>query len=349
MNKDNLVILSNEKIYDNSGYFCDNIDIKNLSEKLNYHFNVYLIGRKSNQKRFHKINIKQIKTHASIFSIFFRLKELMINRDSKYLIVSLSPFTFLALILLKIFNKKVFIYFRSDGFLEYKKIIGILGPIIYGVMFYISTKLSLLISCSKNILRGKKGYVILPSQLDASWHQNHKVPSLSKIKLIYVGRIKKEKGIFSLLSLIKEQSKINLTIVGAGEENTKIISKPNVNVLKIITNKSDLINLYDNNNITILPSYTEGYPMVILESLSRLRPVIVFKDIEHVVENRKGIFVSNRDYSSLNEKINYIMNNYNSIQESMKLNKLPDNESFINKLKEILNKKKFEINDGYII
>ena len=43
------------------------------------------------------------------------------------------------------------------------------------------------------------------------------------------------------------------------------------------------------------------------------------------------------------------MNNYNSIQESMKLNKLPDNESFINKLKEILNKKKFEINDGYII
>ena len=349
MNKDNLVILSNEKIYDKSSYFCDNIDIKNLSEKLNDHFNVYLIGRKSNQKRFHKINIKHIKTHTSIFSTFFRLKELMINRDSKYLIVSLSPFTFLALILLKIFNKKVFIYFRSDGFLEYKKIIGILGPIIYGFMFYISTKLSLLISCRKNILRGKKGYVILPSQLDASWHQNHKVPSLSKIKLIYVGRIKKEKGIFSLLSLIKEQSKINLTIVGAGEEDTEIISEPNVNVLKIITNKQDLINLYDNNNITVLPSYTEGYPMVILESLSRLRPVIVFKDIEHVVENRKGIFVSNRDYSSLNEKINYIMNNYNSIQESMKLNKLPDNESFIKKLKDILNKKKFEINNGYII
>tara|TARA_B100001121_G_scaffold294266_1_gene297583 strand:- start:1510 stop:2160 length:651 start_codon:yes stop_codon:yes gene_type:complete len=216
-------------------------------------------------------------------------------------------------------------------------------------MFYISTKLSLLISCRKNILRGKKGYVILPSQLDASWHQNHKVPSLSKIKLIYVGRIKKEKGIFSLLSLIKEQSKINLTIVGAGEEDTEIISEPNVNVLKIITNKQDLINLYDDNNITVLPSYTEGYPMVILESLSRLRPVIVFKDIEHVVENRKGIFVSNRDYSSLSEKINYIMNNYNAIQENMKSNKLPDNESFINQLKEILNKKKFEINNGHII
>ena len=164
--------------------------------------------------------------------------------------------------------------------------------------------------------------------------------------MIYVGRIKKEKGIFSLLSLIKAQSKINLTIVGASEEDAKIISEPNVNVLKIVTDKKELINLYDNNNITILPSYTEGYPMVILESLSRLRPVIVFKEIDHVVENRKGIFVSDRDYQSLNEKINYIINNYNSIQESMKSNKLPDNESFINQLKEILSKKKFEINNS---
>ena len=174
------------------------------------------------------------------------------------------------------------------------------------------------------------------SQLDSIWYQNHVVPTTSEIKLIYVGRIKKEKGIFSLLNLIKDQTKINLTIVGASEEDTKIINQSNVKILKIIKDKKELINLYDENNITILPSYTEGFPMVILESLSRLRPVIIFKEIEHVVENRKGIFVSNRDYSSLFEKINHIIINYKSIQESMKLNKLPDNESFINQLKEIL-------------
>ena len=186
---------------------------------------------------------------------------------------------------------------------------------------------------------GKKGYIVSPSQLDASWYQNRIKPAVSEIKLIYVGRIKKEKGIFSLLNLIKEQSKINLTIVGAGDEDTNIINQSNVNVLKIISDKKELIKLYDNNNITILPSFTEGYPMIILESLSRLRPVIVFKDIDHVAENMNGIFVSNRDYQSLFEKINYIMNNYDSIQESMKSNKLPDNETFINQLKEILSKK----------
>ena len=78
--------------------------------------------------------------------------------------------------------------------------------------------------------------------------------------------------------------------------------------------------------------------MVILESLSRLRPIIIFKEIEHVVENRKGIFVSNRDYSSFSGKINHIINNYDSIQESMKFNKLPDNETFINQFKEIISK-----------
>ena len=86
----------------------------------------------------------------------------------------------------------------------------------------------------------------------------------------------------------------------------------------------------------ILPSYTEGYPMVILESLARRRPVIVFKEIEHVVEDRKGIFVTNRDPQSLIQKINYIIDNYHSIQESMKSNRLPDNESFIKQLKVIL-------------
>ncbi len=335
--KNILYLISNEKISQNDEMlFCDNLDMKSTPEGLNKYFDVKVFARKSKVNRSLRLDLKSVKIFSNIFSYVFEVIKSSKHNNSKFLIISLTPFTFLAGISLIIFGRKPYLYLRSDGYNEYKIILGIFGKFIYHLMFIIITRFSILISCREYILEGKKGLVVSPSQLDSIWYQNHVVPTTSEIKLIYVGRIKKEKGIFSLLKLIKDQTKINLTIVGASEEDTKIINQSNVKILKIIKDKKELINLYDKNNITILPSYTEGYPMVILESLSRLRPVIIFKEIEHVVENRKGIFVSNRDYSSLFEKINHIIINYKSIQESMKLNKLPDNESFINQLKEIL-------------
>ena len=335
--KNILYLISNEKISQNDEMlFCDNLDMKSTPEGLNKYFDVKIFARKSKVNRSLRLNLKSVKIFSNIFSYVFEVIKSSKHNNSKFLIISLTPFTFLAGISLILFGRKPYLYLRSDGYNEYKIILGIFGKFIYHLMFIIITRFSILISCREYILAGKKGLVVSPSQLDSIWYQNHVVPTTSEIKLIYVGRIKKEKGIFSLLKLIKDQTKINLTIIGASEEDTKIINQSNVKILKIIKDKKELINLYDKNNITILPSYTEGYPMVILESLSRLRPVIIFKEIEHVVENRKGIFVSNRDYSSLFEKINHIIINYKSIQESMKLNKLPDNESFINQLKEIL-------------
>ncbi len=345
--KNTLYLISNEKIFQNNGiFFCDNIDMKSTPEGLNNYFEVKVIARKSKVSRSQSLYLKTIKTFSNIFSFILEVIKSTKHKNSQFLIISLTPYTFFAIISLIIFGKKPFLYLRSNGYEEYKIILGIFGKFIYHFMFILIAKFSNLISCREHILMGKKGHVISPSQLDSTWHQNHIEPTVSKINLIYVGRIKKEKGIFSLLSLIKEQSKINLTIVGASEEEANVISQSNVNVLKIIKDKKELIKLYDNHNITILPSFTEGYPMVILESLSRLRPVIIFKDIEHVAENMNGVFVSNRDYQSLIEKIHYVIKNYNSIQESMKSNKLPDNESFINQLKEILSKKKFDINNS---
>ena len=49
-----------------------------------------------------------------------------------------------------------------------------------------------------------------------------------------------------------------------------------------------LIKIYDNHNIFILPSFTEAHPKVIDESLARLRPVIIFEEIKHIIQNRKG-------------------------------------------------------------
>ena len=94
--------------------------------------------------------------------------------------------------------------------------------------------------------------------------------------------------------------------------------------------------VYDNHNITILPSYTEGYPYVISESLSRRRPVIIFDEISYVKNDKKGIFVAKRNYISLKEKIDYIWSNYTKIQKEIDENKLPTKKSMIKQISNII-------------
>ena len=332
-----LFIISNESIFKKRNkFFCDNLDLKSTPEGLNKKFEVNIIARSSKKKRNHEIKLKNIKVFTSIFYFITEIIRTIKKKNSKYLIISITPFTFLACIFLKLLKKNPIVYLRSDGYGEYKSILGFIGPTIYHFMFLIISNVSTLISCRKYILRGKKGNLIQPSQIDSNWHVNSKSLNFDKTKLLYVGRIRKEKGIFSLLELIKNQNSVSLTIVGLEKNSKKFINEKNVEVKEIESNKKNLIKYYDDHNIFILPSYTEGYPMVILESLARLRPVIVFEEIKHVVEERKGIFVSKRNTTNLLKVINYIKLNSKKIQSDIKKNKLPDKKNFLNKLSNII-------------
>ena len=76
--------------------------------------------------------------------------------------------------------------------------------------------------------------------------------------------------------------------------------------------------------------------MALLEALARLRPVIVFKEIDYIKEDKKGIFVIERNIKSLIKKIEFIIKNYENIQDEMKKNKLPLNKEFIDDLTKII-------------
>ena len=83
-------------------------------------------------------------------------------------------------------------------------------------------------------------------------------------------------------------------------------------------------------------SYTEGSPKVILDSLARQRPIIIFEDIKHVQKNFKGIFVCKRNAEDLLNVINYIMNNYQEIKNKINLNKITTKKQFHNELNKII-------------
>ena len=114
-------------------------------------------------------------------------------------------------------------------------------------------------------------------------------------------------------------------------------SNKNIKILGYITDQQSLINVYDEHNIMVLPSYTEATPYVVDEALSRKRPVIIFEDINYIVRGRIGIFVSKRNINSFSETTKYILDNYQEIQKKMEKNVLPTKDDMIKQISDIIN------------
>jgi glycosyltransferase involved in cell wall biosynthesis len=335
-----LVIINNEKcVILGSNYFCENIEISSLTKSLSSYFQVILFARKGTAKPVHKIFIRNIKIFKNLlFFIFFLVKDLFKKKNKTYLLISITPFTFIAYIFISFFNNRIFLYLRSHGDEEFKYILGSYFFYIYKILLFIMSFKSKLICVNNKITSNKNFSLIYPSQLDKNWTIKKKLGiNKKKLKLLYFGRIKKEKGIYSLINLynnINFNFRNILSIVGPGDtiesNNKNIIVKPP------LFKRDDIISLYDNNDIFVLPSFTEGYPQVLIESLSRLKPVIIFNDIKHVKKNYYGIFVAQRTSKGLKKTILYIKENYHHIQKKMKQNRLQTHQDFIKSFVRIL-------------
>jgi glycosyltransferase involved in cell wall biosynthesis len=332
-----LIIINKEKIYKKNGsFYCDNVDMKSIPEGISNSTKVSVIAIKSKIKRFHKINLKKIETSSNIFTFLYNIFKTFRRKDITYLLISITPYSFFANLLLSIFRKKIFIYLRSDGYEEYKAILGFIGPLIYNVMYTFVTFKSNIITCQERLVKKKNYRLVFPSEIDINWTKNKTKPSLSKAKLLYVGRLKVEKGIFSLLEIFdKITTDVELSILGK-KENIKIDNKK-INLIGFENNVQEIIKIYDNHNITILPSFTEAHPKVLDESLARMRPVIIFEEISHIIQDRYGIFISKRNTKSLLEVIGFILSNYSGILAKMEKNQLPTKQKFILQMVQILN------------
>ena len=161
MSDKNLIIINNEKIFkENNNFYCDNLDLKILPEGLNDYYQVEYIVRSSNKKGSQKINIKNVKIASSIFKfIYFVFKTIRIPK-SNYLIVSITPYTFLAFLILFLFRKKnVFLYLFSKGHEEYRYILGRGFVWIYHIMYLMVTSNSKVIVNHERLF-DKKNHIL---------------------------------------------------------------------------------------------------------------------------------------------------------------------------------------------
>jgi glycosyltransferase involved in cell wall biosynthesis len=335
-NFQNLCIISNDKFYKKK--YTNHNDLDLIVEAFDRKYNIQIIGRNTKNKlKF--LTIKKKITFLDFFSIKTLKYIKALDKKTKFLFISLTPFNVFVFLFLRFFFNNFFLYLRSNGFNEYKIIFGCLGNFFYYVMLRVVINNVKLIISSKDLnFKNSFCYLVKPSELTNQWFKNIKNNYVNpkNVRLLYLGRYRKEKGIEDFVKLISLSNlNFKMKVFGIDYANSFINSKK-VEYFTQITKLKEIIRAYDDCNIFILPSYTESSPKVIWESLARLRPVIVFDEINHVAKDKIGVYVCQRNLDSLIKTINFIMNNYKSIKENIKKNKFPLKKQFQQQLINIL-------------
>ena len=134
-------------------------------------------------------------------------------------------------------------------------------------------------------------------------------------ELLYVGRLVKQKNVIDILyafkELYKENNSLKLTVVGDGPERRNLEEFTLNNKLTIAVNfvgkVTDVDLYYRRSDVTVLSSFNEGFPNVLLESISNLTPVVSYDcpsgPSEIIVDGINGYLVHHLNILDLKEKI----------------------------------------------
>lgn len=143
----------------------------------------------------------------------------------------------------------------------------------------------------------------------------------NSIIFIFLGRLKKDKGIYELLAafntIVQTSPDAILLLVGADEEKCidKLSNYPNLILNKNVisygfTNApEDLLNAAD---VYVLPTYREGFGLSILEASSTGLPVIVSDTYgvrDSIIDNETGLRCKTYDIDSLVKCMKYLYDN----------------------------------------
>ena len=160
-----------------------------------------------------------------------------------------------------------------------------------------------------------------------------------KLHLLFLGLITEQKGIFDLLEVLSEhkdefEGKIVLHIGGNGKvdklkEFIHTKGLQNIVIYEGWVSGEKKIQMFNISDVFILPSYTEGLPVSILEAMSYGLPILSTPvgGIPEVVNESNGILFEpgnkNEIYDSILKLINSDINSATIKEQSLKY--LPEN------------------------
>jgi glycosyltransferase involved in cell wall biosynthesis len=119
---------------------------------------------------------------------------------------------------------------------------------------------------------------------------------------LFVGRLSEEKGILQLIASFNKSASKSLKIIGDGPLRKYIsdLKNPRIELLGFLQ-KEEIFEYIRKATAVIIPSvWLEGLPMVLLETLSLKRPVVISEIVaasEIIRDNQNGFVINPSDFS----------------------------------------------------
>ena len=180
----------------------------------------------------------------------------------------------------------------------------------------------------------EKKSVVIPNGIDDFWHDNLNTSNREKavdrinnrtIKLLYVGGINKNKNLgltLDAINLLRNEGwNIEYTVVGRIEDEDLyniLISQNGTRYFKP-EKKENLIDIYRDNDIFVMPSHTETFGLVYAEAMSQGLPIIYTRGQgfdKQFEEGVVGYSVSDADASELADVIERITRGYQELSSN---------------------------------
>lgn len=168
--------------------------------------------------------------------------------------------------------------------------------------------------------------LIIPNGIDDFWLENRRnireLPNETDLKMLYVGAVNKNKNIITTVKAIEvlKTKGINakLTVVGKIEDQNIYSQIKNFNFVNYIEPKpkEELLEIYRQNDIFVMPSIHETFGLVYAEAMSQGLPVIYTRGQgfdRQFEEGDVGYSVNICDENEIAEVIQKIYNNYDVI------------------------------------